>query len=354
VSADPLAGLWSPLVTRGVPDCVSNLAADVLWLDDGVREWRVARTQPMERNCYVASATGQFLDYGREEIRRLDSRAMQAAARAALLPLAPALRALDPIVILDALPVSTVLHAEHGAASWTRALHAVRRRFPRDPIVVRSLDARSSPRTMRTLEACGLQMVPSRLVFHQDPRDRAFWRIRNIRHDLALMASDPLPVRPLDVRDAPDIARLYWQLYGGKHSTLNPHFTPLWITLGMADGVLRGEGIELDGALVAVYLAYEMHGWMTNPIFGYDLSVPQRRGLYRRLSLLTAQRAQQDGLQVHASSGAPGFKASRGGVPSMEYHAVDTRGARVSARAAWWLTRHAAMRLAPTLLAHAT
>jgi hypothetical protein len=354
MSGDPLHALWSPLLTRGVPACITNLAADVLLLDDGVREWRVARTLPMARNCYVVSATGQYLEYGREEIRRLDSGALRAAARGALLPLAPVLRALDPIVVLDALPVSTVLHDEHDAASWARALRAVRLRFPHEPIVVRSLDARSSLTTMRTLESCGMQMVPSRLVFHHDPRDPAFWRIRNIRHDLDLMDTDPLPVRRLDVADAPAIARLYWQLYGTKHSTLNPRFTPAWIADGMAADTLRGEGIVLDGALVAVYLAYELNGWMTNPIFGYDLRVPQARGLYRRLSLLTVRRARRRGLQVHASSGAPGFKASRGGVPALEYHAVDTRGAQLCPRLAWWLTRQTALRLAPRLLAHAT
>jgi hypothetical protein len=345
--------MWEPLVQHGTEWCAPNITADARWVDDGVTQWRVSRTRLRTRNCYVVSATGQYLDYGRDEIRRLDSSMLRAATRAALIPLAPILRALDPIVVLDALPVSTVLHSTHTAADWVRALRAVRAQFPRDTVVVRSLDTRTNSAALAALQSAGLTLVPSRLVYHQDPRVQNLWRLRNVHHDLRLHEREPLSVRPLVAADASRSAELYWQLYGAKHSTLNPQFTSEWLAHCIANGALQGEGIEVDGTLAAVYLSYTVADWMTNPIFGYDTSLPQSLGLYRRLSLLTLLRARDRGLAVHASSGAPNFKASRGGVPTIEYHAVDTRGSARGTQLAWWLTRSAAMHLGPRLLSSA-
>ena len=92
---------------------------------------------------------------------------------------------------------------------------------------------------------------------------------------------------------------------------------------------------------------------MTNPVFGYDTALPQQLGLYRRLSLLTMQLARPRAQRLHASSGAPGFKSSRGGISTVEYHAVDRRGVRGIQRAAWLLLLRVSRTVAPSLLRRA-
>jgi hypothetical protein len=195
-----------------------------------------------------------------------------------------------------------------------------------------------------------MRLMPSRLVFHQDPCTTAFWRIRNVRHDCDLAAREPMEARALTVEDSEVIAMLYWQLYGDKHSTLNPQFTSAWLAHGMACGVLRGEGLVHDGRLVAAYLSYCVEDMMTNPVFGYDTALPQALGLYRRLSVLTMQAARANGHRLHASSGAPGFKASRGGVATLEYHAIDLHTVRGAARLAWETAYRVASSLGTTML----
>jgi hypothetical protein len=342
--------LWTPLVDLGTHWCAPNVHAHAQWLDVDSDRWRVALTRPCERNSYVVSATGQYLDYALEETRRIASRALRALSRAALLPMAPVLRALDPIVVLDALPVSTVLHERRSQARWRAALERARIEFRGLPIVVRSVDPVASQDLLSTLREIGMALIPSRLVFHQDPRHGDFWRIRNVRRDLALCTETPLESRNLTTHDSPQIAALYWQLYGEKHSELNPQFTAAWMAHGIAQGVLSGEGLIHDGRLAAAYLSYSVENVMTNPVFGYDTTLPQQLGLYRRLSVLTMRRAQSHGHRLHASSGAPGFKASRGGVPTLEYHAVDLRGVRGRQHAAWLLTLRVADAIGPRLL----
>lgn len=344
VSADHL---WEPLVEHGTTWCAPNVYAEAGWLAvDDVR-WRVAVTRPSPRNSYVVSATGQYLDYAREEIRRLPSATARSLSRAALFPLAPLLRALDPVVVLDALPVSTILHATRSSDAWCAAFERARNTYPGLPIIVRSLDECASAATMSRLRDAGAELIPSRLVFHQDPRREEFWRIRNVRNDLALSIGEPMQSVTLRADDAPRIAELYWILYGEKHSELNPHFSAAWLAHAMITGVFGGEGLIHDGRLVAVYLSYRVEDVMTNPVFGYDTALPQQLGLYRRLSLLTMQAARRDGVRLHASSGAPGFKASRGGVATMEYHAVDVRGVKGAQRLAWHIFATTVRAIAP-------
>lgn len=346
--------LWSPLVAHASAWCAPNVHATATWLDvDGVR-WPVAITQVTRRNSYVVSATGQYLDYALEETRRVPSPAARAGARVMLGALSPMLRALDPVVVVDALPVSTVLHGDRPAAAWRDALDAARERWPHTPRLVRSLDGVTGAAAMAALRLPGVSLMPSRLVFHQDPRHEAFWRARNLRHDHALQASEPLESRVLHPGDAAEIQRLYWLLYGDKHSTLNPDFTVPWLAQAMRAGVFTGAGLLHGGRLAAAYLSYRVQGVMTNPVFGYDTALPQALGLYRRLSLLALEDARARGCLLHASSGAPGFKASRGGVPAIEYHAVDLRGVRGVQRAAWEAALRIAGAVGPAMLRRAT
>ena len=342
-----LDALWAPLVEHGTDWCAGNVRAHARWLDaDGAR-WRIAVTRPTPRNSYVVSATGQYLDYAREEIRRLPSILDRVASRVALWPLAPLLRTLDPVVVLDALPVSTVLHPTRTTDAWLSALEAARCMHPGLPILVRSLDGTTSAGTLASLRSAGLRLVASRLVFHQDPRRDAFWRIRNVRNDVALAAREPLQVVTLREIDAPRIQELYWQLYGEKHSPLNPRYSIEWLAHAIRAGVFRGEGLMYDGRLAAAFLSYAVEDVMTTPVFGYDTALPQQLGLYRRLSLRTMLAARRNELRLHASSGAPGFKTSRGGTATVEYSAVDLRGVRGVQRRAWQTLHRLANALAP-------
>jgi hypothetical protein len=350
VSASSPDALWEPIVARGLAWCAPNIHADAQWLDVGSSRWRVSITRRVPQNCYVVSATGQYLDYAREEIRRIPSALHRTLIMGAMLPLAPMLRALDPVVVLDALPVSTVLHAERSPERWRELIDHARTMHRGLPLIIRSLDDVASGDLLKVLHELGLLTLPSRMVFHQDPRAAGLWRIRNVRHDVALSQAEPMATRPLCADDAPRIATLYWQLYGEKHSRLNPEFSPGFLAHGLNTNVLHGEGLLHDGQLVAVFLAYTIGDVMTNPVFGYETSLPQRLGLYRRLSILTMLHARDRGLRIHASSGAPGFKASRGGVPAMEYHAVDLATVRGSQRAAWSATIRLANRIGPRVL----
>jgi hypothetical protein len=332
---DLLDILWDPLVQEGSTWCAANVQTHAGWLPVGSERWPVALTTPVVRNSYVVSMIGHFLDYGAEERRRLESPVLRGSVRAMVAALRPLLLQLEPVLVLDALPLSTVLRPTHSRETWAMAFAAARMHAPGVPTVVRSVDESHNRETMAIFQELGLRRVVSRLVFHQDPRDPVFWRARNLQHDLAMIRERPLPWRPLIADDALDVAHLYWQLYGQKHSTLNPEYSANWIEHAVAHGALFGEALEIDGRMAACYLSYRVNDAMTNPIFGYDLRLPIDLGLYRRLSVRVLEVARDLGCRLHASSGAPAFKQTRGGVPALESFYVDLGGVHGGQRTAW-------------------
>jgi len=102
---------------------------------------------------------------------------------------------------------------------------------------------------------------------------------------------------------------------------------------------------------VAAY--FDAPGVMTTPILGYDLALPRPLGLYRLLSMIILERAQQRGLLLHASAGADEFKLLRGAVPALEYLAVDVRGRPRYATAVWRAFAAAAIWMAPQIFPNA-
>jgi hypothetical protein len=64
---------------------------------------------------------------------------------------------------------------------------------------------------------------------------------------------------------------------------------------------------------------------MTQPLFGYDTSLPQDAALYRHLTAVTLEDGKKLGLTVHASGGVGHFKMNRGAQRVIEYNAVFTK-----------------------------
>jgi hypothetical protein len=107
-----------------------------------------------------------------------------------------------------------------------------------------------------------------------------------------------------------------------KHSPLNPDFSDAFFDLCLDHQFLELFALRHDGRLVGVVGLMERHGWVTTPLIGYDQSLPQSLGLYRRLTALLIEQAIKRGCKIHYSSGAGSFKTARGGRPALEYTAV--------------------------------
>jgi hypothetical protein len=149
-----------------------------------------------------------------------------------------------------------------------------------------------------------------------------------VRKDQRLLddaAVDVLTPAEIKRQDLPRLRTVFRQLFIDKHSQLNPDFTPKFFEFCLDTGFLDLYALRYQGEIVGVLGLYARNGWLTTPLIGYDTSLPQGLGLYRRLMALLYRQARERQLQLHLSSGADAFKRARGGQGHLEYSAVYAR-----------------------------
>ena len=67
---------------------------------------------------------------------------------------------------------------------------------------------------------------------------------------------------------------------------------------------------------------WDRGGILTTPLLGYDLTLPQKVGIYRLLSLEIMKTGRKKNLLVNASGGVGDFKRKRGALSFVEFNGV--------------------------------
>jgi hypothetical protein len=332
-----------PILREGTSFVAPNLEADlgVAIVDGEVVPYTVSREA--EDQSYVVSPFTHYITYGAEEIGKLETPALEAPLRAVVAGLGRAFRraGFDRVVYVDNWLTSTTLHAPMPQASWAALLGALRTRHPDHAIVVRGVDARASPALRASLLALEAELVFSRRVLFQDPRETL--RRRDAIRDKALLdrALSGGRYRAVDARSLDHVAmaratELYDRLYVIKWSRHNPQLTTRYVAHALRTGFLEGKAlVSREGSIDGVYAAWIRHGLYYVPLLGYDTGLPRSLGLYRMLAALSSGDALARGVLVHDSAGVSDFKQNRGAVPVLEHLAVFDRHLPRSRRAPW-------------------
>ncbi len=277
-------------------------------------------------NTYTVSPYSHYVSYGGyEEVKHLNNPPVEALIKLIMRPVAWYFRQaeLDKVVYVNNYLLSTNLYPSVNSDQISALTEALPKWFPDRVIVFRSVDQRKNPHVYEALEKNHYEMVLSRQVWYMDPVEAS--HTRQYKEDVRVLRKHGYEI--VDGRDLSDdeLARsldLYNMLYLEKYSYYNPQFTFEFMKLARDEEILHLRALKRDGKINAVMGFFIRNGAMTQPLFGYDTSLPQEEGLYRLLTLITLQEGMKRNLLVHASGGVGKFKKVRGGKSVIEYNAV--------------------------------
>jgi len=312
-----------------VPQHIRNLHAGIEALRvDGVSLPVSVHDAARRGDAWICSPVTSYSDYAAEEIERFGHPALTRPLRALALGFGAWMRraGLDGAVSVNNWLVSTNAYPDLPAASIRRIADAARARWPTHAIWFRSLNRAHTAAWLDALDGAGARLIPSRQVYLYERVDRLAARHSDLKRDLRLLARNdmrPCPPGTLDAADYARIAELYGLLYLVRYSRLNPDYSAALMRDWHALGLLELHGARDErGVLNGVVGLLRFGDLITAPILGYDIALPARAGLYRRLTATALDCARRDDALVNLSAGAAHFKRQRGGVPAIEYSAV--------------------------------
>lgn len=336
MTADPVANT-PEMVARFVAvfqsspmrDLITNLDSTVSQISVAGRSYPVTLNDRDQRgNCYICNPVTAYVDYAIDETRHFKAHpALRRALCILIRTCAPLLRAsgIDHQVQINNWLFSTnpmPALSRDAAAQMRDRLTAS---YPDRALVLRSLNTSADAATLNALRAAGFRLLAARQIYLFDAA-AGMGPSPDMKRDRRLLARsgyDFVGNDDFTPADYPRAAALYGMLYLDKYTPLNPQYTPLYLHRMHHAGLIQLQGLRAAGGeLVAVTGLFANGRTLTQPIVGYDTTLPQRAGLYRMVMAMAQDAAIAQSLFFNMSAGAASFKRHRLATPVIEYTAV--------------------------------
>jgi len=333
-----------PMIRDGAQKYIRNVHNTELMIakiDDVIFPISITDFHP--ENSYTCSPYSHYVSYGGfEEVKRLNNPQAEFFIKLIMHPLAWYFRHtdFDRVVYVNNWLLSTNLYPSITATQLKVLTEALPKWFPDRAIIFRSVDEFRNPHVADVLQKNGYELALSRQVWYMNPEYAK--KTRQYKEDARVLRHHGYEI--VDGKNFSDdevrrAVGLYNMLYLEKYSYFNPQFTEDFLRLARDEEILFLRGLKRNGKLNGVMGFFVRNGLMTQPLFGYDTTLPQEEGLYRLLTLITLQEGPQKNLMVHASGGVGKFKKMRGGKSTIEYNAVYDKHLPARRRRPWALIR---------------
>lgn len=161
------------------------------------------------------------------------------------------------------------------------------------------------------------------MLYIFDKNIAKFWNKNCTRRDAKLLRNTDYKILKDDEIKEEHYARiveLYKQLYLDKYTIHSPHLTEEVIKAWHTTKFITLHGIYdcEEDSLVGIIGFLQRDDIVVTAFMGYEMSVPQEKGLYRLLMILLIKYAHEHDLRINLSAGADDFKLKRGGIASLE------------------------------------
>ncbi|QDG93774.1 hypothetical protein NIBR502774_14305 (plasmid) [Rhizobium sp. NIBRBAC000502774] len=276
---------------------------------------------------FVCSPWVGYIDYTKEELARFPNPAIVPALNAVISCVAKVLTfaEVDKIVHINNWMMSTNLLPDLDCDLVSAQTKELTLSFPNHFLAIRSLTGRHHRQLIASLNAESWVLLPSRQIFIADDITDHLMRRRDLKRDEALWRQSAYHYEELETvsrQDAERIAELYAMLYLEKYSSLNPAYTADFVMMSHEVGMIRYlVHRDQDGLIQSFCGIHQLAAHATVPLMGYNTRLDQSAGLYRLGFYAGARYASRHGLSFNMSSGATGFKTSRGATAEIEYTA---------------------------------
>ena len=352
---NPFLQTWfAPLLEHGATFCASNLDTSISFLRAGDIELPLTCNEAEWGNSWICSPYTHYVSYAREEIERAAGPATQSIVGAALSGIGAWLKRVEfnRVVMVNNWLLSTNPWPKWDGENLPEVFRVLTTQWPDHALVFRSLNEKESAPLLDRLRRAGARIVPSRQVWWYEPDSTAVSRSRDFRKDRNLLQQDDLVVVPheeLRASDFPAIKTLYDSLYLKKYSPYNPQFSVSLLQHWHQENLAKFTALRTKGGtFVGVEACVALHGVLTSPVVGYDLTAPLSLGLYRRLAAIAVLEGRRTGTPLNLSAGVGRFKALRGGEATMEFIAVYDSHLPLRRRLPWKVIEQGSVRvLAP-------
>ncbi|MFC7687344.1 hypothetical protein ACFQU5_15725 [Ureibacillus sp. GCM10028918] len=295
-------------------------------------------------NSYVCSPYTHYITYAKEELRFVSPKPLRFLLEAIINSFGSfaKLVEINKIVYINNYCLSTNLISPLSNEEVHALKELLIERFPKYQLGFRSINEICHKDMMKSFETEGYNLLPSRYIYistNKRLNTPTKGERKKRRQDEKCITKDMRIVTNKEIlpEDIERIVELYNQLYIEKYSDLNPQFTYKFIEKLLDQDLFIFQGVKINGKLEAISGTFVVNNMMTNPIYGYNLSLFPQFQLYRILRHLNTKLALDNNCLYHQSAGAGHFKKARSGEGTPEYTALYVNHLPFSKKSFWKL-----------------
>lgn len=345
-----------PLLKNGIHHYIDNIEAKLLIakIDDMILPIIISTEN--YTNSFVCSPYCQYISYGKESLQLIKNPLLRKIIDTTLNALGRFLRfgKINSVVYINNWLFSTDLYPSNLTETHIKTLVLnLKERFPKHAIVLRSLNAITTPILIQSLKQLDFELIASRQIYVTDTRKKELFETRILKSDFRLWENNPYQIvdeMQISQEERKEILRLYQLLYLSKHSYFNPQINDRYLNLLIDEHLLKFKILKRDGSIKGVAGYCIRDNIMVCPFFGYEKEDPEATVIYRLLSTSLLFEAKKKSLLFHQCSGASFYKTIRRAEGCIDFIGVYSHHLSWQQKLVWFMLRVFINTFAPTYM----
>lgn len=318
-------GYLYPLIKEGISSYLLNVSTRVLLISDGNLFLPLTVNEREYENSYIAS-NYYALKFYEESISKKHPLLLQLQKPFLFLGKnCLKLIKINRTIFLNNWLMTNSLAPKISHQELRPIVDFLKKEFPTHTIIFRHVDVAQKRELLNALKMNQFHLLRTREVFLYDPQDKIYHSSgvrKMIRRDSKVLKKYNFTIVPSDEvqeDDYPRILALYEMLYMGKYTKYSPQYTQKFIKMTHQNKMVNYVLLKREGVMEGFFSYFIFNGAMINCLFGYDVTLPHSHQIYKVLTRLVLNKAEELGVVMNDGSGGDAAKEIRGMKATTEY-----------------------------------